>query len=144
MSHLHAHFAEPLNIETLAGYAHMSASTFHEHFKRCTLLSPVQYLKRLRLLKAQQLLLVEGMGVAQAAHNVGYQSTSQFSREYKRYFERNPGKSARLSSNVAGQNRSGWPTWSGRSAARPDWWATSVPAVHCASPRNVRPGTECH
>ena len=54
LNHLHAHYAEPLNIETLAGYAHMSASTFHEHFKRCTLLSPVQYLKRLRLLKAQQ------------------------------------------------------------------------------------------
>ncbi len=52
----------------------------------------MQYLKRLRLLKAQQLLLVEGMGVAQAAHSVGYQSTSQFSREYKRYFERNPGE----------------------------------------------------
>ncbi|MGK0647533.1 helix-turn-helix domain-containing protein, partial [Enterococcus faecalis] len=62
------------------------------HFKRCTLLSPVQYLKRLRLLKAQQLLLVEGMSVAQAAHKVGYQSTSQFSREYKRYFLRNPGE----------------------------------------------------
>ena len=92
LNHLHAHYAEPLNIETLAGYAHMSASTFHEHFKRCTLLSPVQYLKRLRLLKAQQLLLVDGMGVAQAAHNVGYQSTSQFSREYKRYFLRNPGE----------------------------------------------------
>jgi AraC-like DNA-binding protein len=43
------------------------------------------------LLKAQQLLLAEGLGVAQVAHRVGYQSTSQFSREYKRYFERNPG-----------------------------------------------------
>ncbi|WP_339531591.1 AraC family transcriptional regulator [Pseudomonas mucidolens] len=92
LNHLHAHYAEPLNIGTLAGYANMSASTFHEHFKRCTLLSPVQYLKRLRLLKAQQLLLVDGMGVAQAAHTVGYQSTSQFSREYKRYFLRNPGE----------------------------------------------------
>ncbi|KAF1031579.1 MAG: HTH-type transcriptional activator RhaS [Pseudomonas sp.] len=92
INYLHAHYAEPLNIETLAGHAHMSASTFHEHFKRCTLLSPVQYLKRLRLLKAQQLLLAEGMGVAQAAHSVGYQSTSQFSREYKRYFERSPGE----------------------------------------------------
>lgn len=92
LTHLHEHFAEPLNVETLARCANMSASTFHEHFKRSTLLSPVQYLKRLRLLKAQQLLLVEGMGVAQAAHNVGYQSTSQFSREYKRYFERNPGE----------------------------------------------------
>ena len=70
----------------------MSASTFHEHFKRSTLLSPVQYLKRLRLLRAQQLLLSnEGLGVAQVAERVGYQSTSQFSREYKRYFERSPG-----------------------------------------------------
>ena len=78
-------------IETLASCANMSASTFHEHFKRSTLLSPVQYLKRLRLLRAQQLLVGEGLGVAQVAHRVGYQSTSQFSREYKRYFERNPG-----------------------------------------------------
>jgi len=92
LNHLHSHYTEPLNIDTLAGYANMSASTFHERFKRCTLLSPVQYLKRLRLLKAQQLLLAEGMGVAQAAHRVGYQSTSQFSREYKRYFNRNPGE----------------------------------------------------
>jgi len=91
LSHLHAHFTEPLNVETLASCANMSTSTFHEHFKRSTLLSPVQYLKRLRLLKAQQLLLSEGLGVAQVAHRVGYQSTSQFSREYKRYFERNPG-----------------------------------------------------
>ena len=91
LHHLHGHFTEPLNVETLASCANMSASTFHEHFKRSTLLSPVQYLKRLRLLKAQQLLLSEGLGVAQVAHRVGYQSTSQFSREYKRYFERSPG-----------------------------------------------------
>jgi transcriptional regulator GlxA family with amidase domain len=49
-------------------------------------------LKRLRLLKAQQILVAEGVGVAQVAMRVGYQSTSQFSREYKRYFERNPGE----------------------------------------------------
>ncbi|MFJ7144061.1 AraC family transcriptional regulator N-terminal domain-containing protein [Pseudomonas protegens] len=91
LNHLHEHYTEPLNVETLARCANMSTSTFHEHFKRSTLLSPVQYLKRLRLLKAQQLLLGEGLGVAQVAHRVGYQSTSQFSREYKRYFERNPG-----------------------------------------------------
>ena len=91
ISHLHAHYTEPLNDETLAGCANMSVSTFHEHFKRSTLLSPVQYLKRLRLLKAQTLLIAEGLGVAQVAHRVGYQSTSQFSREYKRYFERSPG-----------------------------------------------------
>jgi len=91
LSYLHEHFAQPLNVETLARCANMSASTFHEHFKRSTLLSPVQYLKRLRLLRAQQLLLSEGLGVAQVAERVGYQSTSQFSREYKRYFERSPG-----------------------------------------------------
>lgn len=81
LNHLHQHYTEPLNVETLARCANMSTSTFHEHFKRSTLLSPVQYLKRLRLLKAQQLLLGEGLGVAQVAHRVGYQSTSQFSRE---------------------------------------------------------------
>ncbi|WP_223526805.1 AraC family transcriptional regulator, partial [Pseudomonas sp. BF-B-19] len=64
LSHLHAHYTEPLNVETLASCANMSASTFHEHFKRSTLLSPVQYLKRLRLLRAQQLLVGEGLGVA--------------------------------------------------------------------------------
>ncbi|MCV4341403.1 AraC family transcriptional regulator [Pseudomonas capsici] len=90
LTYLHSHYAEPLNIDILARQANMSASTFHEHFKRSTLLSPVQYLKRLRLLKAQHMLVAQGMGVAQVAHSVGYQSTSQFSREYKRYFERNP------------------------------------------------------
>lgn len=92
LNHLHQHFADNLDVATLAGYANMSPSTFHEHFKRTTHLSPLQYLKRLRLLKAQQLLIVEGASVAQVAHRVGYQSASQFSREYKRYFERSPGQ----------------------------------------------------
>ncbi|TDV72061.1 AraC family transcriptional regulator [Pseudomonas sp. LP_7_YM] len=92
LQHLRDHYSEALGVEELARCANMSASTFHEHFKRSTLLSPVQYLKRLRLIKAQQMLIGEGMGVAQVAHSVGYQSTSQFSREYKRYFERSPGE----------------------------------------------------
>ncbi|MFJ3483733.1 AraC family transcriptional regulator N-terminal domain-containing protein [Pseudomonas sp. NPDC090202] len=92
LNYLRDHFNEALSVDELARCANMSASTFHEHFKRSTLLSPVQYLKRLRLLKAQQMLIGEGMGVAQVAHKVGYQSTSQFSREYKRYFERSPGE----------------------------------------------------
>ncbi len=91
LQYMRDHYDEALSVDELASCANMSASTFHEHFKRSTLLSPVQYLKRLRLLKAQQLLLSQGLGVAQVAHRVGYQSTSQFSREYKRYFERNPG-----------------------------------------------------
>lgn len=94
LNHLHQHFSDHLDVATLARFANMSPSTFHEHFKRTTHLSPLQYLKRLRLLKAQQMLMAEGLGVAQVAHRVGYQSTSQFSREYKRYFERNPGAQA--------------------------------------------------
>lgn len=97
VSYLHEHYDQALNVETLARCANMSISTFHEHFKRSTLLSPVQYLKRLRLLKAQQLLTADGLGVAQVALRVGYQSASQFSREYKRYFERSPvGEGAHL------------------------------------------------
>lgn len=92
MAYLRAHYAEPLGVDELAGRANMSVSTFHEHFKRATDLAPMQYLKRLRLLKAQQMLIGEGLGVAQVAHRVGYQSTSQFSREYKRHFERSPGQ----------------------------------------------------
>lgn len=92
VTYLHEHYAEALNVDTLARCANMSPSTFHEHFKRSTLLSPVQYLKRLRLLKAQLLLTADGLGVAQVALKVGYQSASQFSREYKRYFQRNPGE----------------------------------------------------
>jgi AraC-like DNA-binding protein len=92
LSYLREHYAEPLSVEDLARCANMSASTFHEHFKRSTLLSPVQYLKRLRLIKAQQMLIGEGLGVAQVAHRVGYQSPSQFSREYKRFHARNPGE----------------------------------------------------
>jgi AraC-like DNA-binding protein len=96
LQYLRDHYNEALSVDELARRANMSASTFHEHFKRSTMLSPVQYLKRLRLLKAQQMLIGEGMGVAQVAHKVGYQSTSQFSREYKRYFERNPGEEGAL------------------------------------------------
>ncbi|MBJ9976415.1 AraC family transcriptional regulator [Pseudomonas sp. S75] len=92
LAYLREHYAEPLSVEALAGLANMSVSTFHEHFKRSTDLAPMQYLKRLRLLKAQQMLVGERLGVAQVAHRVGYQSTSQFSREYKRQFARSPGE----------------------------------------------------
>lgn len=87
---LHSHYAQPLQVDELARRANMSASTFHEHFKRATLASPIQYLKQLRLIKAQSMLVAEGLSVSQVAHRVGYQSSSQFSREYKRYFARSP------------------------------------------------------
>ncbi|WP_416423764.1 AraC family transcriptional regulator [Pseudomonas sp. App30] len=87
---LHSHFDQPLQVDELARRANMSASTFHEHFKRATMASPIQYLKQLRLIKARSMLVAEGMSVSQVAHRVGYQSSSQFSREYKRYFARSP------------------------------------------------------
>lgn len=86
LTYLHNHFAEPLNVEQLARCANMSTSVFHAHFKRSITVAPGQYLKRLRLIKAQQYLQTRDTTVAQVALEVGYQSTSQFSREYKRYF----------------------------------------------------------
>jgi AraC-like DNA-binding protein len=64
----------------------MSPSSFHFHFKEVTAMSRLQYQKRLRLLEARRLLLVEGAGAASAAYRVGYESASQFSREYSRMF----------------------------------------------------------
>ncbi|MCK0744492.1 AraC family transcriptional regulator [Chromohalobacter nigrandesensis] len=90
LAFLHQHYTQTLNVDTLAQRVNMSASHFHHHFKRTTQLAPMQYLKRLRLLKARALLTQQGYQVAQAATQVGYQSASQFSRDYKRYFGQNP------------------------------------------------------
>jgi AraC-like DNA-binding protein len=72
--------------EELAATARMSPSTFHQHFKSMTSMSPLQYQKRLRLLEARRLLMEEPINVANAAYRVGYESASQFSREYARMF----------------------------------------------------------
>jgi AraC-like DNA-binding protein len=78
--------AEPIRVEDLASMANMSPSSFHQHFKAVTAMSPVQYQKRLRLTEARHLLLTENADAASAAYRVGYQSVSQFSREYARMF----------------------------------------------------------
>jgi AraC-like DNA-binding protein len=80
------HFAEPLKIESLAKKLKMSPSAFHLHFKEVTAMSPLQYQKRLRLQEARRLMLGEGCDAARAAFRVGYESPSQFSREYCRMF----------------------------------------------------------
>ncbi|MGO8916869.1 MAG: AraC family transcriptional regulator N-terminal domain-containing protein [Stellaceae bacterium] len=80
------HFAEPLRIDALAKHVRMSPSAFHLHFKSVTALSPIQYQKRLRLQEARRLMLGEGIDAAEAAFRVGYESPSQFSREYRRMF----------------------------------------------------------
>jgi transcriptional regulator GlxA family with amidase domain len=72
----------------------MSASAFHRHFKAATSLSPVQYQKRIRLLQARTLLVAHGRSVSSAAFEVGYESATQFSREYARAFGLPPGRDA--------------------------------------------------
>lgn len=83
---LREHFAQPLHIEDLAAKAGMSTSTFHHHFRSMTALSPLQYQKKLRLQEARQLMLNKHLDAATAGFEVGYESPSQFSREYSRMF----------------------------------------------------------
>ena len=80
------HFADPLRIESLAKHVRMSPSALHLHFKGVTAMSPLQYQKRLRLQEARRLMLGNGLDAAEAAFRVGYESPSQFSREYRRMF----------------------------------------------------------
>jgi len=79
-------FAEPVRIEELAAVARMSPSSFHQHFKTLTSMTPLQYQKHMRLLEARRLMVTDGANVASAAYQVGYESASQFSREYTRMF----------------------------------------------------------
>lgn len=92
---LRSHFAEPLRVEDLAAQANMSPSSFHEHFRAVTAMSPLQYQKQLRLQEARRLLLSEALDAAAAGHRVGYESPSQFSREYSRLFGAPPAADAR-------------------------------------------------
>jgi AraC-like DNA-binding protein len=79
-------YAAPLRIEELAGAVHMSASALHHRFKAVTAMSPLQYQKHLRLHEARRLMFADGIDCATAGHRVGYESPSQFSREYRRLF----------------------------------------------------------
>ncbi len=83
-------FAEPLRVEALAREVHVSPSRFHLHFKAVTGLTPLQYQKRLRLQEARRLMLGGAVDVATACYQVGYESPSQFSREYRRLFGDSP------------------------------------------------------
>ncbi len=88
--YLQANFRKTIRIETLAALCGMSLSGFHHHFKEITTLSPLQYQKSLRLMEAKRLIRQENIAIAEAAYQVGYESPSQFSREYKRYFGNSP------------------------------------------------------
>ncbi|WP_079913766.1 AraC family transcriptional regulator [Paenibacillus sp. 32352] len=79
-------YAAPLHIEELAHSIHMSPASLFRHFKEVAAMSPLQYQKKIRLLEARRLLLSEAIDAAEAGFRVGYESPSQFSREYKRMF----------------------------------------------------------
>jgi AraC-like DNA-binding protein len=97
---IHAHYDEPVDVATLASEAGMSVAAFHAHFKAVTRTTPIQYLKTTRLHKARLLMVQDGVSAATASHRVGYESTSQFSREFKRFFGRPPALEASVMKNA--------------------------------------------
>ncbi|GGB72942.1 AraC family transcriptional regulator [Shewanella inventionis] len=96
LSYIHKHYGESVEVDTLAGLVNMSPSAFHRCFKEVTSSTPIQYVKKIRLNKARELLQLQKMKVKEVSIQVGYESTAQFSREFKRYFEQSPGEFARL------------------------------------------------
>lgn len=83
---LKKNFAQSIKVEDLANIAGLSASAFHNHFRNVTAMSPLQFQKRMRLNEARRLMLIERVDASTAAFEVGYESPSQFSREYSRHF----------------------------------------------------------
>jgi transcriptional regulator GlxA family with amidase domain len=83
---IRSQLASPMSVKGLAAMANMSPSSFHQHFKAVTAMSPLQYQKRMRLTEARHILLSGNADAASTAYRVGYQSVSQFSREYARMF----------------------------------------------------------
>ena len=92
---LKTNYAKPLRVEELAQVAQMGVSTFHHQFRSLTAMSPLQFQKRLRLHVARLRMMTEGMDAASAAFEVGYESASQFSREYSRFFGQPPMRDVR-------------------------------------------------
>ncbi len=87
---VHRQYQQPLTVNQLAAAANMSVSAFHTAFRTVTLETPLQYIKKVRLNKARDLILQQGKRISEAATLVGYSSASQFSREYKRHFSQMP------------------------------------------------------
>jgi AraC-like DNA-binding protein len=101
---LRANYDKPLRVEELASVARMGLSTLHHHFRSLTSMSPLQYQKQLRLHAARDRMFIDGVDAASAAFEVGYESASQFSREYRRFFGQPPMRdinSRRLAENAS-------------------------------------------
>ena len=91
-----ANYEKPLRVEDLAKLAGMGVSTLHHHFRALTAMSPLQYQKQLRLQAARGRMLIDGLDAASAAFEVGYESASQFNREYSRFFGQPPMRDIRI------------------------------------------------
>lgn len=96
VSLLRARYTEALPVEGLAAEAGMSPSSFHQHFRAVTSLSPLQFQKQLRLIEARRLMTAEALTAASAAFAVGYESVPQFTREYRRLFGQPPATDAKM------------------------------------------------
>ncbi len=83
---LRVNYAKPLRMEELASTARMGVSTLHHQFRALTTMSPLQYQKQIRLQTARRRMLMDGLDATSAAFEVGYESVSQFGREYRRFF----------------------------------------------------------
>ena len=94
MAWIRERYAQPLSVDAMAAVAGMSVSVFHRRFKAVTGVSPLQYQKQLRLHEARRSLVSEQAEAASVAYSVGYESASQFSREYKRLFGAPPRRDA--------------------------------------------------
>ncbi|MEB6223804.1 AraC family transcriptional regulator [Pantoea anthophila] len=92
---LRENFHQPLKIDQLASSVGMSISSLHHHFKAVTAMTPMQYQKQLRLNEARRLMMVEKLDAGTAGYRVGYQSASQFSREYRRLYGQSPARDSR-------------------------------------------------
>lgn len=105
VSWVRSNFDKPLDVERLATLVHMSPSSFHQHFKTVTDMSPLQYQKALRLQEARRLMLLTKLDAGSAGRQVGYQSVSQFTREYGRYFGNAPTRDIALLLQKAGVDK---------------------------------------
>jgi AraC-like DNA-binding protein len=104
LNRIHTDFDSRLNIESLAEEANMSVSSFHSNFKTITSKSPIQYIKEIRLQKARIFMVQDGLNATEAASKVGYESASQFSREFKRHFGHTPADEAGRMRNFFGES----------------------------------------
>lgn len=105
LHNLRDRFRETVRIEELAAIARMSASAFHRHFKALTAMTPLQYQKQLRLLEARRLMVLDAVNVQTACFQVGFESPSQFSREYTRKFGTSPKRDTKAMKTVLWDDR---------------------------------------